>query len=63
MKPNNESERSGDLCNYEDVAGEIERVAEMVRKRPALNHRAAERLHKIAEDIRSDIDRMSRDRH
>jgi hypothetical protein len=63
MKPNNESERSGDLCNYEDVAGEIERVAEMVRKRPELNHHAAERLDKIAEDIRSDIDRLSKDRH
>lgn len=44
--------------SYADVAAELERIAEMVRDRPELNHHAVERLLKIAQDIRSDIERL-----
>ena len=64
MEPNREPAPGDDpLCNYEDIAAEIEHVAEMVRKTPELNHHAAERLLKIAQDIRSDIDRLGRAPH
>jgi len=43
---------------YEDVAAELERIAEMLRGAPELNHHAAERLLKIARDIRSDLERL-----
>jgi hypothetical protein len=64
MEPNREPAPGDDpLCNYEDIAAEIEHVAEMVRKTPELNHHASERLLKIAQDIRSDIDRLGRAPH
>ena len=43
-----------ELPDYEKMAREIEDVAEMVRQHPELNHQAAERLVRIAEDIRKD---------
>jgi hypothetical protein len=60
MEPDNETALGRPLQNYEDVATELERIAEMVRNTPELNHRAAERLLKIAQDIRSDLDRLGR---
>lgn len=60
MKPNDEavpgSPRSFD--SYQGIAAELERIAEMVRSRPELNHHAAERLLQIARDIRSDVGRL-----
>jgi hypothetical protein len=63
MKPNIEPAPGGPLCKYEHIAAEIEHVAEMVLKTPELNHHAAERLLKIAQDIRSDIDRLGKAPH
>jgi hypothetical protein len=44
--------------SYEDIAAELERIAELVRDRPELNHHAVERLLQIARDIRSDVNRL-----
>jgi hypothetical protein len=43
--------------SFEDIASELERIAELLRNTPALNHNAAERLLEIARDIRSDLGR------
>lgn len=60
MKPDNETTSGRALHNYEDIAADLEHIAEMVRNTPELNHRAAERLLKIAQDIRSDLGRLGR---
>ncbi len=39
---------------YERVVEELETVAESIRLHPELNHHSAERLLKIASDIRED---------
>ena len=39
---------------YEQVVEELETVAESIRLHPELNHHSAERLLKIASDIRKD---------
>ena len=39
---------------YEQVVDELETVAESIRLHPELNHHSAERLLKIASDIRKD---------
>ncbi len=39
---------------YERVVREIDAVADLVREHPELNHHAAERLAKIAQEIRKD---------
>jgi hypothetical protein len=46
--------------DYEDVAAELEHIAEKVRNAPELDHDAAERLLKLAKDIRADLDRLGR---
>ena len=46
-------------ADYENIAAELERFAEMPRDRPELNHNAAERLLRIARDIRSDVARVA----
>jgi len=58
MKPDSETTSRRPLRNYEDVAAELEHIAELVRNTPELNHHAAERLLKVAQDIRSDLDRL-----
>ncbi len=40
---------------YERIAHEIEVIAQVVAHRPELNHHSAERLRKIAQDIRPDV--------
>ena len=45
------------LREDEDIARELEQVAELVRLHPELNHHAADRLAAIARDIRADIGR------
>jgi uncharacterized protein YutE (UPF0331/DUF86 family) len=40
---------------YEKIAKELEQLSETVRVRPEMNHNAAERLLKIANEIRADI--------
>jgi hypothetical protein len=60
MKSDNETASGRPLHDYEDIAAELEHIAEMVRNTPGLNHDAAERLLKVAQDIRSDLDRLSR---
>jgi hypothetical protein len=47
------------LSSDEDIAQELERVAQMVRERPELNHHAADRLLQIALSIRTDAARRS----
>ena len=47
------------LSSGEDIAQELERVAQMVRERPELNHHAADRLLQIALSIRTDAPRRS----
>lgn len=58
MKLDNETASGRPLQNYEDIAAELEHIAEMVRNAPELNHDAAERLLKLAQDIRSDLARL-----
>jgi hypothetical protein len=50
----------GSLSSDEEIAQELERVAQMVRERPELNHQAADRLLDIARAIRADTARASR---
>jgi hypothetical protein len=59
MEPDNEAASGSPrpFHSYEDIAAELERIAEMVRDRPELNHHAVERLLQIARDIRSDASR------
>jgi hypothetical protein len=45
------------LSSDEDIARELERVAQMVRERPELNHHAADRLLQITISIRTDAAR------
>jgi hypothetical protein len=45
------------LQEDEDIALELEQVAELVRRHPELNHHAADRLASIARNIRADIAR------
>lgn len=45
------------LQEDEDIARELEQVAELVRGHPELNHHAADRLAAIARNIRADIAR------
>lgn len=40
---------------YERIAHEIEEIAQVISHRPELNHHSAERLRKIAQDIRQDV--------
>lgn len=58
MESDNETASGRRLRNYEDIAAELEHIAELVRNTPELNHHAAERLLKVAQDIRSDLDRL-----
>jgi hypothetical protein len=60
MTADNETASGRALHDYEDIAAELEQIAEMVRNTPGLNHSAAERLLKLAKDIRSDLDRSAR---
>lgn len=39
---------------YEGIAAELEEIADRLEKRPELDHGAAEKLRKIAKDIRQD---------
>jgi hypothetical protein len=48
------------LSSDEEIAEELERVAQMVRERPELNNHAADRLLKIARSIRADAARANR---
>jgi hypothetical protein len=59
MKPNDGATSSSPrpFGSYEDIAVELERIAEMVQQRPELNHHAADRLLQIARDIRLDASR------
>lgn len=50
----------GPLSSDEEIAQELERVAQLVRERPELNHQAADRLLDIARAIRADTARASR---
>jgi len=54
---NTRHEQAPLLASDEDIALELERVAEMIRERPELNHSAAERLLAIARTIRADVAR------
>jgi hypothetical protein len=47
------------LREDEDIARELEQVAQLVRDHPELNHHAADRLAAIARDIRADIARAT----
>jgi hypothetical protein len=60
MTPNDEAASRGRATTayYEDIATELERIAEMLRERPGLNHDAVERLLRIARDIRLDVSRV-----
>jgi hypothetical protein len=40
---------------YEKIAHDLEEIAEVVSHRPELNHHSAERLRKVAKDIRRDV--------
>jgi len=48
------------LSDYEEIAQELERVADQLLHDPGVNHRAAERLKAIARDIRADADRAKK---
>lgn len=48
------------LISDEEIALELERVAQLIRERPELNHQAADRLITIARSIRADASRASR---
>jgi hypothetical protein len=52
MKPDDEVAAASPrpLDSYADIAAELERIAEMVRDTPGLNHHAAERLLQIARE-------------
>ncbi len=39
---------------YESIAAELEEIAHRLEQRPELDHGAAEKLRKIAKDIRQD---------
>jgi hypothetical protein len=39
---------------YEGIAAELEEIAHRLEQRPELNHAAAEKLRKIAKNIRQD---------
>jgi hypothetical protein len=58
MKLDDKTASGRPLNNYEDSAAELERIAERVRNAPELSHHAAERLPKVAQDIRSDLDHV-----
>ena len=60
MKTDNETAVARTLDDYEDIAAELELIAEKVCNTPELDHDAAERLLKLAKDIRSDLDRLGR---
>jgi hypothetical protein len=60
MKAANEATSDRTLDDYEDIAAELELIAEKVRNSPELDHDAAERLLKLAQDIRLDLDRLGR---
>jgi hypothetical protein len=60
MTADSETASDRPLHDYEDIAAELELIAEKVRNTPGLNHDSAERLLKLAQDIRSDLDRLSR---
>jgi hypothetical protein len=46
------------LRGYEEIAQELERVADLLLHDPKLNHRSAERLMEIVRDIRADAARV-----
>jgi hypothetical protein len=54
------SESGHTLLNYDDIVTELEHIAGLVRNTPELNHHSAERLLKVAKDIRSDLDRLGK---
>jgi|HubBroStandDraft_3_1064219.scaffolds.fasta_scaffold222622_1 hypothetical protein len=60
MKAANDTTPDRTLDDYEDIAAELELIAEKVRNSPELDHDAAERLLKLAQDIRLDLDRLGR---
>ncbi|HXJ00024.1 MAG TPA: hypothetical protein VNH44_02295 [Micropepsaceae bacterium] len=39
---------------YEELANELDTIAEAVRKNPELNHHFAERLHLLSKQLRED---------
>jgi hypothetical protein len=47
------------LRDYEEIARELDEVAELLLRHPELNHHAAEKLQAIARDIRSDTARLA----
>jgi len=49
--------QSTPLRNDDEIIEELERVAELVRHHPELNHHSADRLMAIARDMRADLDR------
>ena len=53
LKPAHPAEPQ-DPAYYERVAEELEEIATMLRQRPEMNHGSAERLFKIAANIRED---------
>jgi hypothetical protein len=63
MTADNENASDRALDDYEDIAAELELIAEKVRNTPELDHDAAERLLKLAKDIRADLDRLGRVLH
>ena len=60
MTADNENASDRALDDYEDIAAELELIAEKVCNTPELDHDAAERLLKLARDIRADLDRLGR---
>lgn len=54
------SESGHARLNYDDIVAELEHIAGLVRNTPELNHHSAERLLKVAQDIRSDLDRLGK---
>ena len=44
------------LADYEKIIADLERLAEILRNRPDLNHHAAERLSSIAAEMRRDTE-------
>jgi len=55
--------RRGQLRDDEEIVEELEQVANLILERPELNHEAAQRLMRIARDIRADIARADKIDH
>jgi hypothetical protein len=53
MMPPNDA-RVPDAAFYQRVVAELEELAQVVRRRPDINHQAAARLQAVADDIRRD---------